>query len=143
VNEIIFLTKKDRDRLSDISQTTGVLSKALAQERDDILSRRKTLRQMTIAECQTMKVEINQKIAKIAAIGRVEHTRIFLSILQQLDERIYSLMRNPPSKEPVDANAIRLQKARKTNPLARPVRSRWAARTVVGNPIRDASEPEE
>ena len=130
MNEIVFLSKRDRDRLAELNQMSGQLSSELLREQNDILAKRKPLAQMTISECQAMKTEINQKIAKIAAIGRLEHTRPMVMMIHQLDQRIDTLIRAPSAREQVNAQSIR-SKARKANPLARPVRSRWTARTSV------------
>ena len=136
--EVVFFPKKSRERLAEIDNSRP--TPELLKEREEILASKKGLQQMTIAECQAMKLEINQKIAKIAAIGRTEHTRSFLLMLQQLDERIYTLMMNAAKRESVDAIAIRTkQKNSKSNPLARTRRSRWASTIPTGNTDSDKS----
>jgi len=127
MSEIIFLPKRDRERLSQLSQLIRPLTEDEAKEQVELNGRRKTLQTMTINECNLMRAEINEKVAKIAAMGRLEHTRSFLVMLNQLELRIDTLMRMPRQKvtETETANGT---KTRKSNPLARPRRSKWSLR---------------
>lgn len=129
MSEIIFLPKRDRERLSFLSQVTRPLTEEEIVERNELVGKRKTLQTMSIQECQLMKVEINDKIAKIAAMGRLEHTRSFLVMLNQLDLRIDTLMRSPRKVIETDGT-----KTRKLNPLARPSRTKWSVRVGTKSP---------
>lgn len=128
MTEIVYFSRKDRERLSQINAMN--LTSELEKERSEILSRRKTLQQMSVQECQNMIVDLNDKIGKMNSIGRVEHTRHFSMMIQELYQRIDTLSRQP--RKEVDAVTIREQVS-KRNPLSRSRRTKWSARVVNRN----------